>query len=114
MQTKEYVEEEIDLKELFFVLVKKKYFILIFTFITTVLALVYVSLQTAVYEVKSVVRIGYINSSLVENQNIDAFSDALFKMLSSFELREKFSKESLKSSLRFSGDKILAEWKTIL
>ena len=70
MQTKEYVEEEIDLKELFFVLVKKKYFILIFTFITTVLALVYVSLQTAVYEVKSVVRIGYINSSLVENQNI--------------------------------------------
>lgn len=55
-----------------------------------------------------------VDGFLVENQNIDAFSDALFKMLSSFELREKFSKESLKSSLRFSGDKILAEWKTIL
>lgn len=70
MQNKEYVEEEIDLRELFSIIIRKKYFILIFTLIVTTLAFIYVSIKTPVYEIKSVVRIGYINSSLVENSNI--------------------------------------------
>lgn len=70
MQKKEYIEEEIDLRELFSIIIRKKYFILIFTLIVTTLAFIYVSIKTPVYEIKSVVRIGYINSSLVENSNI--------------------------------------------
>lgn len=70
MQNKEYIEEEIDLRELFSIIIRKKYFILIFTLIVTTLAFIYVSIKTPVYEIKSVVRIGYINSSLVENSNI--------------------------------------------
>ncbi len=70
MQNKEYIEEEIDLRELFSIIIRKKYFILIFTLTVTTLAFIYVSIKTPVYEIKSVVRIGYINSSLVENSNI--------------------------------------------
>ena len=70
MQNKEYVEEEIDLRELFNTLAKKKVFIFVFTFAITLLAIIYVNIKTPIYEVKSVVRIGYINSTLVENANI--------------------------------------------
>ncbi len=55
-----------------------------------------------------------IDGLLVQNQNIDAFSSALYKMLSSYELRKNFSKESLRSSNRFSNTKILALWKSVL
>lgn len=70
MQNKEYIEEEIDLRELFSTLAKKKVFIFVFTFAITLLAIIYVNIKTPIYEVKSVVRIGYINSTLVENANI--------------------------------------------
>ena len=70
MQNKEYVEEEIDLRELFSTIVKKKFFIFVFTLAITFLAVIYVNIKTPIYEVKSVVRIGYINSTLVENANI--------------------------------------------
>lgn len=71
MQEKEYiVEDEIDLKELFKVLWNKRVFILIITAVITLLAIIYVNIKTPIYEVKSVVRIGYIGGALVENSNV--------------------------------------------
>lgn len=71
MQNKEQImEDEIDLRELFKTIIDKKYFILIFTLIITILAVIYVNIKTPIYEVKSVVRIGYIGGGLVENSNV--------------------------------------------
>ena len=70
MEEKVYVEEEIDLRELFLIVARKKYLILGFTLLITLLAVIYVSIKTPIYEVKSVVRVGYIGATLVENSNI--------------------------------------------
>lgn len=71
MLEKEYiVEDEIDLKVLFKVLWNKRVFILIITAIITLLAIIYVNIKTPIYEVKSVIRIGYIGGGLVENSNV--------------------------------------------
>ncbi len=64
------IEDEIDLKELFNTLVEKKYFIAIFTMVISVLAAIYAYTKTPIYEVKSIVRIGYIGDKLVEKSNI--------------------------------------------
>ena len=58
MQNKEYVEEEIDLRELFNILAKKKVFIFVFTFAITLLAIIYVNIKTPIYEAKALVEIG--------------------------------------------------------
>ena len=58
MQNKEYVEEEIDLRELFSNLAKKKVFIFVFTFAVTLLAIIYVNIKTPIYEAKALVEIG--------------------------------------------------------
>ena len=58
MQNKEYVEEEIDLRELFSNLAKKKVFIFVFTFAITLLAIIYVNIKTPIYEAKALVEIG--------------------------------------------------------
>ena len=57
MENKEY-EDEIDLRELFQTIIKKKFFILGFTFLTTLLAIVYVNIKTPIYEVKALAEIG--------------------------------------------------------
>lgn len=55
-----------------------------------------------------------VDGLLVENQNIQALSDAINIMLSSFETRERFSKAALKGAERFSNETILSKWKAIL
>lgn len=70
MEEKVYVEEEIDLRDLFKSIWDRRVFILVFTAVLTILAIVYVNIKTPIYEVKSVVRIGYIGESLVESSNI--------------------------------------------
>ena len=70
MEEKVYVEEEIDLRDLFKSIWNRRVFILVFTAVLTILAIVYVNIKTPIYEVKSVVRIGYIGENLVENSNI--------------------------------------------
>ena len=57
MENKEYVER-MDLGELLQIIIKKKFFILGFTFIITLLAIVYVNIKTPIYEVKALVEIG--------------------------------------------------------
>ena len=63
-------EDEIDLKELFKTLTKNKKFIFIFTVMVTFLVGLYVFTKKPIYEVKSVIRIGYINDKLLENPNV--------------------------------------------
>ncbi|RBQ26052.1 Wzz/FepE/Etk N-terminal domain-containing protein [Arcobacter sp. CECT 9188] len=67
---KQIQEDEIDLKELFKIILNYKKFILIFTAIVTLLSIIYVNMKTPIYEVKSVIRIGQIGDSLIENSNI--------------------------------------------
>ena len=63
-------EEEIDLRELFRTIWDRKMFIIGFTLIVTILAGIYAYSKTPIYEVKSVVRIGYVSGALVEPSNI--------------------------------------------
>lgn len=65
-----HYEKEIDIKDLFKIIWDKRIFILIFTFFITIISFVYVSLKTPIYEVKSVVRIGYINDQLLDDGKI--------------------------------------------
>lgn len=55
-----------------------------------------------------------IDGILVENQNVEKFSKNLNLLLKSYKLRKILSNGALKSSLRFSNDKILLEWELIL
>ena len=70
-------EDEIDLKELFRTLAKNKKFIFLFTIVVTVLSVIYAYSKKPIYEVKSVIRIGFIpstgvltESKLVENSSV--------------------------------------------
>ena len=60
-------EDEIDLRELFLTLKKHKNFIIIFTFVATVVAAIYVYVKTPIYEANAIVKIG--NYKLENNNN---------------------------------------------
>ena len=67
MKDREYIQEdEIDLRELFKTIWEKKLFIIIFTLIVTFCSVVYVYIKTPIYEVKSIMEIGFL-----ENKTID-------------------------------------------
>lgn len=74
-QEKILIEDEIDLRELFKIIWNKKVFIIIFTFITTVLAWFYAYSKIPIYEVKSYIEIGYINKEKIED--IDSLEQKL-------------------------------------
>lgn len=62
MEEKVYVEDEIDLRELFKTIWDKRVFILVFTFVLTILAIIYVSIKTPIYEAKALIEIGSYKS----------------------------------------------------
>lgn len=64
-------EDEIDLKELFLTIWKKKLFIIGFTFIITVLAIVYALMKTPIYEAKAIIEIGSYKDSNNNNNLLD-------------------------------------------
>jgi LPS O-antigen subunit length determinant protein (WzzB/FepE family) len=64
LQENQYIEDEIDLKELFNTIWQKRLFIAIFTIVVTICAVVYAYNKTPIYEVKSIIEIGFI-----DNQN---------------------------------------------
>ena len=70
MQEKQYTEDEIDLKELFNTIWQKRLFIAIFTFVVTTCAGVYAYNKTPIYEVKSIIEIGFIDKQLLEEPSI--------------------------------------------
>ena len=63
-------EDEIDLRDLFRTIWNKKLFILIFTSVVTLIAIIYAYSKTPIFEVKSVVRVGYINDNLLVDSDI--------------------------------------------
>ena len=64
-------EDEIDLRELFLTLWKKKFFIIIFTGLVTILAIIYSLMKTPIYEAKAVVEIG----SYKHNNKVELLAD---------------------------------------
>ena len=62
MEEKVYVEEEIDLRDLFKTIWDRRIFILVFTAVLTILAIVYVIIKTPIYEAKALVEIGNYKS----------------------------------------------------
>jgi LPS O-antigen subunit length determinant protein (WzzB/FepE family) len=70
LQEKQHIEDEIDLKELFNTIWQKKLFIVLFTFVITLCAGIYAYTKTPIYEVKSIMEIGFIEKQLVEEQSI--------------------------------------------
>lgn len=60
-----FQEDEIDLRELFKILICYKIFIAVFVLIVTFGAIFYVLLKTPIYEVKSNVQIGYVGENLI-------------------------------------------------
>jgi len=67
---KNNIEKEIGMKDLFEVIWDKKLFILIITLFITMIAFVYVTIKTPIYEVKSVIRIGSINNEAFDNSKV--------------------------------------------
>jgi uncharacterized protein involved in exopolysaccharide biosynthesis len=58
-QEKLSVEDEIDLKELFKIIWKRKIFVISFCLLITIGSVIYVYTKTPIYEVKSVMEIGF-------------------------------------------------------
>ena len=70
MQKETYIEDEIDLKELFATIWKRKIFIVLFTFFVTLLAIIYAYNKTPIYEVKSYIELGFIDNKIIEEPSI--------------------------------------------
>lgn len=65
MQNQEYLDRRIDLGDLIKIILNKKFFILGLTFLFTLIAVVYVSIKTPIYQVKALVEVGsYKNSEM--------------------------------------------------
>lgn len=99
MQNKEYVEEEIDLRELFSNLAKKKVFIFVFTLAITLLAIIYVNIKTPIYEAKALVEIGSYkiektaNTNTIEEISLADTTELLKKVTTIFIDLEKNNKD---------------------
>lgn len=66
MQKETYNEDEIDLKELFATIWKRKIFIATFTLGVTLCAGIYAYTKTPIYEVKSYIELGFIDNKMIE------------------------------------------------
>ncbi len=66
-QNKIIIEDEIDLKELFSIIWQKKIFIISFTIIITILSAIYVYTKNPIYEVKSIMEIGFLENKVVDD-----------------------------------------------
>lgn len=92
--TNEFQEDEIDLRELFKILVRYKIFIAIFTFIITVSAIIYAYTKTPIYEVKSNVELGFIGENLiVEPEILVKKLNIVFNIEDKISSKEKFISE---------------------
>ena len=76
-QQLQYIQEdEIDLRELFDTIMRRKKFIMVFTFIVTVLAIIYSLTKTPIYEARALVEIGsYKLHNNNNNNNNKAYLD---------------------------------------
>ena len=70
MNNNQNIDEEIDLRELWDILYKKKLFIFIFTNIITIGAIIFAYSETCIYEVKSNIKVGFIENELIADPNV--------------------------------------------
>ena len=66
-QNKIIIEDEIDLKELFSVIWQQKIFVISFTLLITILSIIYVYTKTPIYEVKSIMEIGFLENKVIDD-----------------------------------------------
>jgi len=90
-----YIEEdEIDLRELWKIIMNKKLFIIIFTSIVTIGAIVWAMTRTPIYEVKSNIQIGYIGEDLITNPDtLIKTANLVFNVEDKISTKEKFVSE---------------------
>lgn len=81
---KQIIEDEIDLRELFKTIFEKKYFILSFTLIITILAIVYVKIKTPIYQAKAVIEIGSYKTETNEIKLVDDVNEFSKKLSTIF------------------------------
>ena len=85
MQEQKYIQEdEIDLREIFKSIFERKYFILIFTLIITILAIIYVNIKTPIYEAKAVIEIGSYKTESDEVRVVDNLNEFSKKLSTIF------------------------------
>lgn len=112
VENKNIQEDEIDLRELFQIIWKRKLFIIVFTFIITLLSGIYIYKKNPIYEVKSFIEIGYINQNMLED--INALEQKL-KVIFSVEenkIEESYEKGIVTSIKQIKGVKNFLEIKT--
>lgn len=90
-----YLEEEIDLRELFKIIWDRKVFIIVFTLVVTIIAGLYTYLKIPIFEVKSYVELGYINKEKIED--IDSLEQKLKVIFSVEDM--KFEKDSFEKGI---------------
>lgn len=90
-----YVEEdEIDLRELWKTIIKRKKFIIVFTSIVTIGAIIWVLTRIPIYEVKSNVQIGFIGKNLIANPGtLVKTANLVFNVEDKISTKEKFVSE---------------------
>jgi len=92
--TTELQEDEIDLKELFKILIRYKIFITISTLIITLSSITYAYSKTPIYEVKSNIQVGNIGENLiVEPEILVKTLNIVFNVEDKFSSKEKFVSE---------------------
>ncbi|MCG3713234.1 Wzz/FepE/Etk N-terminal domain-containing protein [Aliarcobacter butzleri] len=97
MQNQKYLEEdEIDLKELFKTLWKYKIFVLVFTFMITFIALIYVLLKNPIpiYQGKMYLEIGQIQNKNFAPINIERVTDLAYILNLEFKVNSNIPKNT--------------------
>lgn len=84
-------EDEIDLRELFKTIYKKRFFLILFTFFITIVAITYAYNKQEIYEVKSTIKIGYIGYDQ-ERDFLDNPASIVKKLNVVFEVEDKTTK----------------------
>lgn len=90
-----YIEEdEIDLRELWKIIMNKKLFIIVFTSIVTIGAIAWAMTRTPIYEVKSNIQIGFIGEDLiVEPNTLIKIANIVFNVEDKVSTKEAFVSE---------------------
>jgi len=93
-QTRYIEEDEIDLRELWKIIMDRKLFIVIFTLIITIGAIIWAITRTPIYEVKSNIQIGFIGENLIAEPNtLIKTANIVFNVEDKVSTKEKFVSE---------------------
>ena len=89
-----YEEDEINLRELWKIIVKKKIFIMVFTSIITCISFIWLMTRTPIYEVRSNIQIGFIEKNLiVEVNTLIEILNIIFNVDDKIETKKDFISE---------------------